>query len=55
MRPEDLRGEAGDAYRMWHDFFGLSEAAALTRFRRMVWSNQVNLTVLYRLFAAFSG
>jgi hypothetical protein len=26
---EDLRGEARDAYRMWHDFFGLSEASAL--------------------------
>jgi hypothetical protein len=29
LRVEDLRGEARDAYRMWHDFFGLSEASAL--------------------------
>jgi hypothetical protein len=29
MRPEDLSGEARDAYRMWHDFFGLSEESAL--------------------------
>ena len=29
LRVEDLRGEARDAYRIWHDFFGLSEASAL--------------------------
>ena len=29
LRAEDLRGEAADAFRMWHDFFGLSEESAL--------------------------
>ena len=29
VRPEDLRGEARDAFRMWRDTFGLSEAAAM--------------------------
>jgi hypothetical protein len=29
VKPEDLRGEARDAYRMWRDTFGLSEAAAM--------------------------
>jgi hypothetical protein len=29
LRVEDLRGEARDAYRIWHDFVGLSEASAL--------------------------
>jgi hypothetical protein len=29
MRPSDLRGEAADAFRMWHDFFGLSEESAM--------------------------
>ena len=29
LRVEDLRGEARDAFRMWRDTFGLSEAAAM--------------------------
>jgi hypothetical protein len=29
IRPEDLRGEAADAYRMWRTVFNLSESAAL--------------------------
>ena len=29
VRPEDLRGEARDAFRMWRDTLGLSEAAAM--------------------------
>jgi hypothetical protein len=29
MRPEDLTGKARDAYRMWHDTFGLSEQSAM--------------------------
>jgi len=29
VRPEDLRGAAADAYRMWRDTFGLSESRAL--------------------------
>jgi hypothetical protein len=33
LRVEDLRGEARDTYRMWHDFFGLSEASALDLLR----------------------
>jgi hypothetical protein len=29
IRPDDLRGEAADAYRVWRNTFGLSESAAL--------------------------
>jgi hypothetical protein len=29
VRPEDLRGAAADAYRMWRNIFGLSEQSAL--------------------------
>jgi hypothetical protein len=29
MRPENLRGAAADAYRMWRETFGLSEQCAM--------------------------
>ena len=43
LRVEDLRGEARDAYRIWHDFFGLSEASALDLVVRMGWLRSLGL------------
>jgi hypothetical protein len=34
VRPSDLSGEAASAFRMWHDFFGLSEESAMNALRQ---------------------